>query len=160
MLYLMEARAKEMGIRDNFQRLIEKKQDESRELEIRMRETNAYIQALQDSMRLLPKEDPKLNNISAEVTLRAGSDLARVREVLLKARIPMHVNDILEQMGKTVDQATRVGLVGTLGSYSRKGRVFTRPAPNTYGLLELEPLTAGDDLPLEFGKMEEGTEGD
>ena len=144
-----------MGLRENFQKLIEKKQDEIRELEVRIREAQAYLQALQDSARLLPKDEtkPASNGTSATPQLRAGTDLARVREILATAGEPMHVNDILEKMGKTVDQQARVSLVGTLGSYSRKGRVFTRPAPNTFGLIGMSPSAGRDEIPEDFGKM-------
>src|SRR5205814_8637416 len=42
-----EWRAKKMGLRENFQKLIDKKLQEIRSLEIQTREATAYIQALQ-----------------------------------------------------------------------------------------------------------------
>ena len=149
-----------MGLRESFQRLIEKKQEEIRDLEIRVREGHAYVQALQDSVRLLPKDDSKPLNSKDSSTLRGGSNLAQAREILLTARQPLHVNDILAKMGKPIDQATRVSLVGTLGSYSRKGRIFTRTGPNIFGLIEFNDSNGGgsevkeaSDLPDNFGKF-------
>ena len=67
----------------------------------------------------------------------------------------MHINEILTKLGKSIDNQNRVSLVGTLGSYSRKGRIFIRTAPNTFGLLELGHREAtGDVIPEMFGKME------
>jgi len=149
-----------MGLRESFQKLIEKKQDEIRDLEIKVREAQAYLQALQDSCRLLPKEEIKTLGSKESPTLRDGTNLARAREILLEAKRPLHINDILVKMGKPIDQATRVSLVGTLGSYSRKGKIFTRTGPNIFGLIEFEELNGTvpiavkneNELPAEFGK--------
>jgi len=45
-----------MGLRDNFQKLIERKKAEIHELEMRIRDAQSYLQALQDSSKLLPKK--------------------------------------------------------------------------------------------------------
>ena len=147
-----------MGLRESFQKLIDKKQEEILDLEIRIREAQAYVQALQDSIRLIPKDDAKIS-ASRESTLRDGTNLANTRQILLEARKPLHINEILAKIGKPIDQASRVSLVGTLGSYSRKGKIFTRTGPNIFGLIEFDELNGkrvevkqGDDLPDEFGK--------
>ena len=54
-----------MGLRENFQKLIERKQAEIRELEVRIREAQSYLQALQDSAKLLPKEVDNNGVVSA-----------------------------------------------------------------------------------------------
>jgi hypothetical protein len=149
-----------MGLRDSFQKLIEKKQDEIRDLEIQVREAQAYVQALQDSVRLLPKDEAKsLNLKDSTATLRDGTNLARARDILLEAKGPLHVNDILSKMGKPIDLASRVSLVGTLGSYSRKGKIFTRTGPNIFGLIEFDApegnrlvVKDAEDLPADFGR--------
>ncbi|NYF53034.1 hypothetical protein [Tunturiibacter gelidoferens] len=144
-----------MGIRENFQKLVERKQNEIRELEMRIRESNAYIQALQDSIKLLPKEVEHSKAVDAEASLRPGTTLFAIQNLLRDKGGPMHVNDILSQLGKPIDASSRVSLVGTLGSYSRKGRVFNRPAPNTFGLIEFGDIEDQlEELPEKFGKME------
>lgn len=145
-----------MGVRENFQKLIERKQGEIRELEIQLREAQAYLQALQDSYRFLPKDTENNGPVHQEIELRAGSTLAKVRDILKHKGSPAHVNEILQILGKNVDTQTKVSLVGTLGSYSRKGKVFTRPAPNTFGLKEFSISLSdnADELPEEFGKMD------
>ena len=143
-----------MGLRENFQKLIQRKQAEIRELEVRIREAQSYLQALQDSSKLLPKDVETIGVPSSEFSLRPGTSLAKIRDIIKETGSPMHINEILERLGKTVDNQNRVSLVGTLGSYSRKGRVFSRTAPNTFGLLELGHSEAvGDELPEMFGKM-------
>jgi hypothetical protein len=142
-----------MGVRGNFQKLIDKKQQEIHALEIQVREASAYIQALQDSMKLLPRDTDV--NVESEHTLRAGSTLAKTRDLLRKSGSPLPINEILKQLGKPQDAKHRLSLAGTLSGYVRKGRVFTKTAPNTFGLLEFGVVAPveEDDLPAEFGSM-------
>lgn len=145
-----------MGARENIQKVVDQKQAENREFEMRIRENNAYVQALQYSMRFLPKDSGSAPSVDSdnETSLRPGTILARVQELIKKHGAPMHVNAILLGLGKTTDVKSRVSLVGTLGSYSRKGKVFTRSAPNTFSLLEFGDDSAKDtEIPEEFGRM-------
>jgi hypothetical protein len=141
-----------MGIRDNFQKLINKKQEEIANLELQAREARAYIQALQDSMKLLPRE----GNGITEHTLRPGSDLAKARDVLKAAGIPLPIVEILKGMGKPQDKKHRTSLAGTLSSYARGGKTFSKTAPNTFGLLVFNSsqIEYVDDIPEEFGSMD------
>jgi hypothetical protein len=150
----MKVRGGEMGLRDNFQKLIDRKQQEIRALEMQLREASAYIQALQDSMKLLPR-DVAGSADQSEHTLREGSTLAKTRDLLKQSGAPMPISEILKMLGKPQDKKHRVSLAGTLSGYARKGRIFTKTAPNTFGLVEfgaVEPETE-DELPVEFGSM-------
>lgn len=142
-----------MGLRENFQKLIDKKQQEIRALEMQLREAGAYIQALQDSMKLLPR-NPEINSESGHI-LREGSTLAKTRDLLRKSGTPLPISEILKLLGKPQDTKHRISLAGTLSGYARKGRVFTKTAPNTFGLLEFGvPIQSEEDeLPAEFGSM-------
>ena len=144
-----------MGLRENFQKLIDKKQQEIRGLEIQTREANAYIQALQDSMKLLPRETQ--DGLESGHQLREGSALAKTRDLLRHSGAPLPIGEILKLLGKPQDKKHRISLGGTLSGYARKGRIFTKTAPNTFGLLEFgtpesEPEPE-DELPAEFGSM-------
>lgn len=144
-----------MGLRENFQKLIDKKQQEIRNLEMQMVEANAYIQALQDSMKLLPRDESGVE--ASEHVLREGSTLAKTRDLLKHAGAPMQIGEILKLLGKPQDKKHRVSLAGTLSGYAKRGRIFTKTAPNTFGLVEFgtsqpEPK-AEDELPEEFGSM-------
>ena len=142
-----------MGLRENFQKLIDKKEQEISGLEIQVREANAYIQALQDSMKLLPR-DPEANSESEHI-LREGSTLAKTRDLLRKSGRPLPISEILKLLGKPQDTKHRISLAGTLSGYARKGRVFTKTAPNTFGLIEFgtPEQTEEEELPAEFGSM-------
>jgi hypothetical protein len=71
----------------------------------------------------------------------------------------MHISALLDAIGIQNTKKARVSLVGSLGAYVRKGSVFTRSGPNTFGLIEFEggserivqPELPG--LPEDFGKV-------
>ncbi len=141
-----------MGLRENFQKLIDKKQQEIRGLDIQMREAVAYIQALQDSMKLLPRNAE--GGTDPEQSLREGSTLAKTRDLLRHSGTPLPISEILKLLGKPPDKKHRISLAGTLSGYARKGRVFTKTAPNTFGLIEFgQSEQTEEELPAEFGSM-------
>lgn len=150
-----------MGAIENLQKLYDKKQQEIRQLEIKLREATAYLQALQDSIKVLSREANGPAGESEEQTLRAGTSLAMARDVLRAVGKPLHVTEILKQMGKPADKKARVSLGSTLASYARDRQVFTRPLPNTFGLLEFttnsQPTQDSSSgavvVPVTFGKM-------
>jgi hypothetical protein len=52
--------------------------------------------------------------------------------------------DLLKAMGREVNRKNKTGVSGSLAAYVRRGEVFTRPKPNTFGLLELENPVKSD----------------
>ncbi|MBM3758521.1 MAG: hypothetical protein FJW38_31685 [Acidobacteria bacterium] len=122
-----------MRARDEILKRIEKKRQEIRDLEVQLASANAYHDALQEALRLLPKDA----SVAKPETLRPGSAVAKAREAILKANRPLHVTDILTAIGRPVDKGNRVSLGGSLSGYVKRGEIFTRPAPNTFGLIEL-----------------------
>jgi hypothetical protein len=143
-----------MGIRENVQKLIAKKLDENVVLEHQIMSNKAYIQGLQDSMKFLPRD----GNGIAEYVLREGSALAKTRDVLRAAGTPLPIADILKALGKPQDKEHRTSLAGTLSGYTRDGKVFTKTAPNTFGLLEFRTIHSDDnEIPEDFGSMEKGS---
>jgi hypothetical protein len=138
-----------MHIREQFQRLLDRKQQEIRNLELQLEKAKTYVEALQDSMRLLPKDGS-----TGEATLRPDTILSRTRDVLRIAGTPMHISDILKALGSSTDTKHKLSLGGSLAGYVRKGQIFTRPAPNTFGLIEMNgkgETKPGEDIPEDFG---------
>ena len=123
-----------MGLREKVQKEIGKRQEEVRELESQIVKCNAYIQAFQDTLKMIPKDQEPS---STEVTLRHGSLVAKARDVIRSAGKPLHVGEILAAMGKPEGKKNRVGLSGSLSAYVRIGKIFTRRGPNVFGLIEL-----------------------
>jgi hypothetical protein len=146
-----------MFLKKKFEERIAKKEEEIESLERQLGEARAYLTALQDSMKLFPKD----NDGTAPVpVLRAGTDVAKAQELILQAGKPMHVNELLKGMGKEVTKAARVSLAGSLGGYVRRTAIFTKPQPNTFGLIELHQNAefAESAPPDDFG-LENGVSG-
>lgn len=143
-----------MGIKEELQKRIDRKQEEIREMEIRLREAQSYLAALQDMSKLLPRDHNETQDPGQ--VLRPGSAVARARDAIKTAGKPLHITEILKAIGTEADKKNRVSLGGSLSGYSRRGEIFTRPAPNTFGLRELQHVTARADAepPLGFGVVE------
>jgi hypothetical protein len=144
-----------MDVREEIQKRIDKKEEEIRECELKIRESKAYIQALSDTLRFLPKEPTTPPN--PDLALRAGTAMAKAREAIKKAGKPLHINDILKALGRPVDRENRGSIAGSLSAYVRKAEIFTKVAPNTFGLTELghgstlAGLFSEDEPPESFG---------
>jgi len=135
-----------MNTRDQFQKLIDRKQQEINELEMQIEKAKAYMQALQDSMKFLPKENGQM-----QVVLRPGSALAKAQEIIRKAGKPLHISELLRALNEKPDK--RVSLSGSLSAYVRNNQIFTRPAPNTFGLKEMNEVTdIPEEIPEDFGE--------
>lgn len=137
---------------------IKRKEAEILDLENQVREAKAYVQALNDVLKMLPRTAGGTANVEI---LRPGSAAAQARDLILAAGAPVHVTELLKQMGKEVTRETRSSLSGTLAAYVRKGEIFTRPGPNLFGLVELsgqatevsrEPT---DEPPGDFGSLDD-----
>jgi hypothetical protein len=134
-----------MNTRDQFQKLIDRKQQEINDLEMQIEKARAYMQALQDSMKFLPKENGQM-----QIVLRPGTALAKTQEILRKAGKPLHITELLKALNEKPDK--RVSLSGSLSAYVRNNQIFTRPAPNTFGLKEMNEVgDISEEIPEDFG---------
>ena len=145
-----------MNERRKIEERLKKKEEEIRELDARIRDARIYVQALQDVLKILPRASER--NIRAGA-LRPGSGMAKVREFILEKRRPGHVSELLEALGRPATRQARASLSGSLAAYVRKGEIFTRPSPNTFGLIELGHENEGDanpdnEPPAGFGEDE------
>jgi hypothetical protein len=142
-----------MSIRRKFERKIREKESEIQDLERRLMEARAYVAAMQDAMRLVPAEGDIDNGESGgEVVIKAGSAMEAVVKALKAAGKPMHIMDILKAIGRDATPENRASVGGSLAAYVRKGVIFTRPAPNTFGLTEwVRPVGDAFTPPDDFG---------
>jgi hypothetical protein len=141
-----------MHAREQVQKLLDRKLQEIKELELQIEKAKAYVQALQDSMRFLPKDATQV-----DASLRPGTALARAQDFLRSKGEPMHITEILKALNQPADKKHRLSLSGSLSSYVRNGQIFTRPAPNTFGLMEMNKSTNGSEsgeteIPEDFGE--------
>ncbi len=130
--------ARFMSIKTDLEKAIVKRSKAIESLRIELTKEETYLQALNDVLRMSLRD----TGDKPKATLRPGSAIDKVRNTILEARRPLHVNEILERTGFT----HKLNLVSSISHYMRRGVIFTRPAPNTYGLHELKDL---EDSPNE-----------
>jgi hypothetical protein len=123
-----------MALRDELQRKLDKKRAEIAGLESALASAKSYAQALEDTLKMMPRDDVRP---SVAITLRHGTALYQAREAILKAGKPLHIGALMSALGKEDTKENRVSLVGSLGTYVRQGKIFSRPGPNVFGLLEM-----------------------
>jgi hypothetical protein len=129
-----------MGEREIIQDRIRKKEQEIQWLEEKIRAARIYVQALQDVLKVMDGAQKE-----GESGLKPGSNVAQARELILRRGAPVHINDLLTGLGKEVTRETRASLTGTIAAYVRRGEIFSRPAPNTFGLIELGHTTTVEE---------------
>jgi len=140
-----------MGMREKLEDKINRKQQEILEFQAKIREAQAYIQALQDAAKLLPREEARHG--TGEAALRPGGSAHKAFQALRSAGKPLHVTEILKAIGMPNSKNNRLALGGTLGRYARNKEIFDRTAPNTFTLLKSESL---EEPPEDFGTAVEG----
>ncbi len=143
-----------MNERRRIEERLRKKEQEIEFLEEQIKAARAYIQALHDVLKMLPK-GPE-HSVPAESVLRHGSAVAKAREVILKRRQPVQILDLLIALNKEPNRENRSSLTSSLAAYVRRGEIFTRPAPNTFGLIELGHHTSDQESngpPAGFGSV-------
>jgi hypothetical protein len=127
-------------------RVVADKEQQRSQIDAELNREKAYLDALLDTARWLPKTGDK------EPTLRIGSDLSKARDFLRAHGRPQHIVEILKGLGKEPNKSNRISLSGSLGGYARKGLIFTKPEPNTFGLIEFENV-AEEQPDISFSPM-------
>jgi hypothetical protein len=125
-----------MGLREDFLRRIEKKRAEVDAQRTALRLEERYLEAMLDAYKLLPRSGEDSNGSSRPSGLRMKSNTGKAYEALKRLGRPVHIKDLIETMGLKVNRTTTQGLASSLRAYVNKGEIFTKPAPNTYGLVE------------------------
>jgi len=102
--------------------------------------TNAKARksAFEETIKILPK-----NGADGGVKeLRPNTELARVRDVILKEAKPLTLDEIILKIGKSSDdkrddKSRKISLRGSLRGYAKEGKFFTiEEAADTFGLIE------------------------
>jgi hypothetical protein len=137
-----------MSERKIIEEKLRKKEQEIQSLEEKIRTAKVYVQALQDVLRSLGGNDPTSSR-EGESVMKPGSAVAKVREFILNKGTPLHINQLVEMLGKDVTRESRASLTSSVAAYVRRGEVFTRPAPNTFGLAELGHRMMPTSQPLQ-----------
>jgi len=141
-----------MSLKRKFERKVRDKEQEIHELEQKLIEARAYVQAMQDAIRLVPVVgDVKNGEIGSEIVIRPGSAMEGAMKALREEGKALHIMDLLKAMGREPTVENRASVGSSIAAYVRKGVIFTRPAPNTFGLAEWGQPTAESVPPDDFG---------
>ena len=135
-----------MKILKDIEKKIKQKQEEVQRLNEDLLQARAYLEGLQETHRLVKRN----SNTESGDMIRPGSMIHQALSLLRQEQKPMHVKDLLVLMGKEPSKSNRLSLSGSLGTYVRDRNVFSRPAPNTFGLLEFDNL-GEEEIPDNFG---------
>ncbi|TFH12479.1 MAG: hypothetical protein E4H02_13040 [Lentisphaerales bacterium] len=143
-----------MRAQKKIEKLMEDKQRHILDLERQLGEARAYLEGLTESLKLISRHGGEASGGGGGGDdLRAGSGVFKAREALRKAGKPLHVTDLLAAIGREATKKNKISLGGSLSNYVRSGTIFTRPAPNTFGLIEFGDQGVESDEPPEgFGE--------
>ncbi len=137
---------------------LSKKVAEIQALEEKLKTARVYVRALEDILKELNKSGNSSSaSAESDVSLRRGSSVDQARAVILERGTPIYIDDLLEALGKEVTRETKASLTGSLAAYVRREEIFTRPAPSTFGLIELGHFEIAEDAnepPAQFGSSE------
>ena len=151
-----------MQVRTQIEKKIAAKTLEIVEIEGQLREAKAYIAGMQEALKLIPRDNSEVVlEKSPEQSLRYGSDMAKAYTYLKSIGRPVYIDEILKGIGKEVNKENRSTVSGSLGNYARRNEIFTRTAPNTFGLVVFnssEEISKGgelsdDSFPPNFGEF-------
>ena len=156
----MDIRRKIIKQRDRKIKEIEGFRDVIEGIESSIKQAEAYLQAIEDTLKHIPKESIG----SEESAIREGSTVDKARKALKNAGKALHVGDVLKEMGGAPSKENRQTLASQLSHYVRQERIFTRPSPNTFGLTEWQNSNESveqdvpeghdnDEIPAGFGAI-------
>src|ERR1035437_6714690 len=98
-----------------------------------------------DAYKILPRSGEDATDRPSG--LRKNSNTGKAYVALKRIGYPVHVKELVEAMGLKVNRATTQGLASSLRAYVNKNEIFTKPAPNTYGLVEFGKSSDGPRTP-------------
>lgn len=113
------------------------------ELQIKKVAAQAVLKELDSLLKSLPKED---DEPVKEKQLRKGTDVYEAREVLRIWKQPLYIDKIITYMNQEATNDRRRSLASQIAAYVRDNQIFTRPAPNTFGLKEFENQNTQADI--------------
>jgi hypothetical protein len=135
-----------MALTDDLARRIEKKRQEIAMLEQQLMAAKAYVQAMDEALKLAERINAPVSVRDTGVnTLRKGSLPAMAYPVLRGSGRPLYLTTLLEGMGVPTTAKNKRALASSLSAYARRGDIFTRPQPNTFGLVEFGGGPVGVD---------------
>ena len=143
-----------MDIRKDLGRRIDKEREKVLQLRSELDRSEAFILGLQEALKMLPKEGGRKPR-KRKMSLRPGSDMAKIRDLIKQNGRPMYISEITTGLGKPNTKANRLSIAGSLSRYVRAGEIFKRVKPNTFALIDMDS-SPEVELPPDFGAEEIG----
>lgn len=107
--------------------LVAEKELELARLEAEAAAARAYIDSLRAASDLSGHaEDPGVQD----------DPVIQIRRLMVAAGEPLYIDDVLHGLGMPLNRDTRTGIRQLLLPWVRRGEIFTRPRPSTFGLVE------------------------
>lgn len=125
---------------------IEAKEADITRLQGEIRDLRTFVDGMSQTLKLLNKSPTKQSSSAKPFVLRPGSDMSKVRTILLPIDSPLHIDEILKHLGKGGDAKAKASLAGSMNTYAADKKVFVKTAPNTFGLIEKSYSEDFDDL--------------
>lgn len=147
-----------MSERKKIEDKLRRKEQEITTLEDKIKDAKVYVKALRDVLKMLATTEKAPEEEQPQ--LKAGSAVAQARDAILLNNQPLHIDEILSALGKENTRESKSSLTSSLAAYVRREELFTRPAPNTFGLVELGHKTVEsvvNEPPSGFGAHPEAT---
>jgi len=141
-----------MDARRDIEKRIEKERQIIAGLQSQIKHSESFILGLQEALKVLPK-DGTIKSSRRSGTIREGSDMAKIRELIKQTGRPMRISEIVTGLGRPDTKSNRMSISGSLGRYVRKGFVFSRPGANIFSLIDMKDNTS-NELPPDFGAEE------
>jgi hypothetical protein len=115
---------------DTIRALILEKEAELARLEAELSAGRTYVRLLESRVKAAEKR--------MEEYPETDDPVVAVRRVLAGAGQPLFIDEILHALGETVSRDSREQLRRLLLPWVRRGEIFSRPRPGTFGLMEWE----------------------
>lgn len=146
-----------MAFREDYQKRIDRKRQEIEDLRKQVQLEERYLQAMLDTFKMLPREPVvAANEAPSGPALRKNSLPALAYVALKRVGAPMHVKALLTEIGKPTTRNNYSTLSSSLTAYARRGEIFTKPEPNTFGLIEFgEAARVADLISVSDGEVTE-----
>ena len=111
---------------------IRKKEQEIRQFQHQIDAAQEFVRATREALALFLKADKAHPNEG----MRRGGSASKTLQYLKKEGQARHIGDIVVGIGRKNDTKNRSAVAAQLSQYVRDGKLFTRPVPNTFGLIE------------------------
>ena len=142
-----------MNARNDIEKRIEKERQKISDLKTEISRIESFILGLQEALKIIPKDGETKSSRMRRGTIRAGSEIAKIQELIRQEGKPLHIGEIVVGLGKPDTKPNRMSISGSLGRYVRRGEVFNRPGPNLFSLVDMA-VPSKEELPPDFGTEE------